>query len=177
MASQPLLPVSIVVCTRNRAESLGRTLAALARLEVAPLPAVELLVVDNGSTDGTAEVVRAAQVSFPYPLRLVPCPEKGLSRARNAGVLAARHDLVLFTDDDCLPEPDWALRLAEAYGGDALQGDWRARHRSAGQMGRLRGEAAGGAFARLDQSARDGDRGRRTCLPIWSAPTSRPGVL
>lgn len=116
-----LLPVSIVVCTRNRAESLGRTLAALAGLEVGPLPAVELVVVDNGSTDGTAEVVRQAAATFPYPLRLVSCPEKGLSRARNAGVAAARHDLILFTDDDCLPKPDWAVRLAAAYGDNPLQ--------------------------------------------------------
>ncbi len=116
-----LLPVSILVCTRNRAESLGRTLAALARLEVSSLPAVELVIVDNGSTDGTAELVRAAAGSFPYPMRLVSCAEKGLSRARNAGVAAARHELILFTDDDCLPEPDWAVRLAEAYGGDPLQ--------------------------------------------------------
>ena len=121
MSNTSLLPVSIIVCTRNRAESLGRTLAALARLDVSSLPAVELVIVDNGSTDGTAELVRAAAGSFPYPMRLVSCPEKGLSRARNAGVAAARHALILFSDDDCLPEPDWAVRLAEAYGGDPLQ--------------------------------------------------------
>ncbi len=121
MSNTSLLPVSIIVCTRNRAESLGRTLAALARLDVSSLPAVELVIVDNGSTDGTAELVRAAAGSFPYPMRLVSFPEKGLSRARNAGVAEARHALILFTDDDCLPEPDWAVRLAEAYGGDQLQ--------------------------------------------------------
>ena len=121
MSNTSLLPVSIIVCTRNRAESLGRTLAALARLDVSALPAVELVIVDNGSTDGTAELVRTAAGSFPYPVRLVSCPEKGLSRARNAGVAEARHALILFTDDDCLPEPDWAVRLAEAYGGDPLQ--------------------------------------------------------
>ena len=121
MSTTSLLPVSIIVCTRNRAESLGRTLAALARLDVSALPSVELVVVDNGSSDGTADVVEAARASFPYPVRLISCPEKGLSRARNAGVAEARHELILFTDDDCLPEPDWAVRLAEAYGGDPVQ--------------------------------------------------------
>lgn len=161
-----LLPVSIVVCTRNRAESLRRTLTALAGLNVARLPAVELVVVDNGSTDGTAEVVQAAAGSFPYPVRLVSCPEKGLSRARNAAVAAARHELIRFTDDDCLPESDWAVRLAEAFGGDPLQ-----------VIGGRVVDVAEGTTPGLtpvpaDPKGRNGSISRNGPTCSWSEPTS-----
>jgi len=92
--------VSIVVCTRNRASSLRQTLAALERTErSADLP-VEVIVVDNASTDATREVVRT-------PLRYVGAPEPGVARARNAGLSAARGDVILFLDDDTRPPPRW----------------------------------------------------------------------
>ncbi|MBD8078945.1 glycosyltransferase [Cellulosimicrobium arenosum] len=105
--------VSVVVCTRNRAARLGRTLAsvrlALDLAEEAGL-ATELVVVDNGSDDGTAEVVStlAAQDAR---LRYVHEPVAGIGRARNAGARAATGAIVAYTDDDVVVPPHWLLAV------------------------------------------------------------------
>jgi glycosyltransferase involved in cell wall biosynthesis len=100
--------LTVVVCTRNRAHLLG---ACLSALDAVREPGVELqvLVVDNGSTDGTAGVLGAAS-----GVDVVQEPEPGLSRARNAGLRAARAPIVAFIDDDARPLPGWASALAEA---------------------------------------------------------------
>lgn len=69
-------------------------------------------MVDNGSTDGTAQVVAQFLESSPVPGRCVPQPTPGLSRARNTGTAAAAGDVVLFTDDDVLVPTHWAEALA-----------------------------------------------------------------
>ncbi len=101
--------VSLILCTRNRLASLEQTLASVARLVVPESLRAELLVVDNGSTDGTAERVVATRLEN-MPVRLVQAPEPGLARARNAGLRAARGEVLLFTDDD--------VRLPESWIGD-----------------------------------------------------------
>jgi len=103
--------VSVVICTRNRAESLAQVFPSLARQAVPDGVTAEAVVVDNGSTDATAEVVRR-QEAFGAPVRLVRAPEPGLSRARNAGMAAARGRVILFTDDDVRLPPDWLGRMA-----------------------------------------------------------------
>ncbi len=113
--------VSILICTRNRADSLARTLAAMRRL---PLPAgwaVELLVADNGSTDATPEVVAAAAEDAPFPIRRVAAPRPGLAAARNQALAAAGGSLILFTDDDCLPEPDWLVQAVALLAAEPMQ--------------------------------------------------------
>lgn len=103
----PMHRIAIIICTRDRAESLRATLASLAVCRVPPDVTAEALVVDNGSTDGTAEVVRAAQ-SLPLPIRFVFEPQPGQVHARNAGLRAAGSaEAILFTDDDVRPPPDW----------------------------------------------------------------------
>lgn len=98
------MTISLIICTRNRAGPLGRCLAAAAG--IVHTGDWELVVVDNGSTDATGAVVAdfAATVGFPVVPVVQPVP--GLSNARNAGVAAARGDLILFTDDDCYVEAD-----------------------------------------------------------------------
>jgi glycosyltransferase involved in cell wall biosynthesis len=104
------IPVSILVCTRNRAERLGRTLNAMGRLEVPEGLEPELVVVDNGSTDGTAAVVEALRLPN-MPARLVHEPRKGVAFARNAALAAARGEVLLFTDDDMLLPQNWITGL------------------------------------------------------------------
>lgn len=91
--------LSLVVCTRNRAVKLSRALEALTTLEADF--AWELVLVDNGSSDRTAEVLEAFRRRWPLPVQVVSAPVEGLSRARNAGWRAAVGDVVCFTDDDC----------------------------------------------------------------------------
>lgn len=118
------MDASIVVCTYNRAESLKDTLAALARLEAPPTRPWEVIVVDNNSRDHTRQVVEAMQQTWTR-LRYVFEPAQGLSHARNRGIAEAAGAVILFTDDDVLPEPDWlvtTLAGLDKYGADACGG-------------------------------------------------------
>ncbi len=98
--------VAIIICTRDRADSLRETLVSIGRCAVPPDIAAELLVVDNGSTDHTAAVVAAAGLRN-LPVRRVLEATPGLSRARNAGLRATTADVVLFTDDDVRVPEHW----------------------------------------------------------------------
>jgi hypothetical protein len=101
--------VTIVVPTRDRPEALRRCLAALVAQTCDEL---ETVVVDDGSADEAAVARAAAEAGA----RLVRLDGRGAAAARNAGVAAARGEVVCFTDDDCEPEPEWAERLAARIG-------------------------------------------------------------
>ncbi len=102
----PIPRVSIILCTANRADDLRQTLAAIAALSPpADLPC-ELLVVDNGSSDGTAEIVRAC-VMDSIALRYLSEPRRGKGYAYNRGMAEAAGEIFLFTDDDLRPPPNW----------------------------------------------------------------------
>ncbi len=102
---------TIVIPTRDRPQSLARTLAALRRQETAR--SWELVVVDDGSTPAlTAGLLEG------LPGRLVRLEGAGPARARNAGIAAAHGRYVLFTDDDTEPAPAWieaAVGFLEAH--------------------------------------------------------------
>jgi glycosyl transferase family 2/glycosyl hydrolase family 2 len=98
--------VSVIVCTHNGERTLGETCDALSRLEY---PAVEVIVVDDGSTDRSAEIARS------YGFRVISTANQGLSSARNTGLEAATGDLVAYIDDDAAPDPHWLLYLTEAF--------------------------------------------------------------
>jgi len=105
------MDVSVIICTRNRAASLDRTLASLEEVIIPAGRSCEILVVDNGSTDQTAKVVREHS-SARIPLRYVSESAPGLSRARNAGLAAAQGEIILFTDDDVAPAKDWLEKMS-----------------------------------------------------------------
>jgi glycosyltransferase involved in cell wall biosynthesis len=98
---QPKL--SVILPTFNRAASLPQALGALLRQSADPT-SYEVVVVDNNSTDGTANVVAQHDRRR---VRLVAESRQGLSYARNAGLQAARAPIVAFTDDDVEVAPDW----------------------------------------------------------------------
>jgi glycosyltransferase involved in cell wall biosynthesis len=106
------LDASVIVCTYNRADSLAQTLACLERQQVQPGVRWEVLVVDNNSKDRTRDVVAARQKEWPA-LRYGFEQQQGLSHARNHGIAAARGDVLLFTDDDVCPEPDWVQKILD----------------------------------------------------------------
>jgi glycosyltransferase involved in cell wall biosynthesis len=105
------LKLSVVLPTFNRADSLRVALAALLRQDT-DSAAYEIVVVDNNSSDHTPEVLSA--VSDPR-VRRVREVRQGLSFARNAGLAAARADLLAFTDDDVEADPQWVSRVIAAF--------------------------------------------------------------
>jgi glycosyltransferase involved in cell wall biosynthesis len=98
---------AVIICTRDRPEMLADALdATLPTLR----PGDELLVVDSASaTDDTRQTAERRGV------RVVRAPRKGLSRARNLGVAETAAEVVVFTDDDCRPQPQWLEHLAAGF--------------------------------------------------------------
>jgi GT2 family glycosyltransferase len=109
--AQPDWPrISVVVCSHNGSATLPDTLDGLGRLDY---PDHEVIVVDDGSTDATAEIARR------HGAQLVSTPHEGLAKARNAGIGAARGAIVAFLDDDAHPDPHWLTYLVLTLrGGD-----------------------------------------------------------
>ena len=110
MDSMPF--VSVVVPARDEGRCLGKCIRALLSLDYPP-DGYEVIVVNNGSRDGTGAVIDG------YPVRRVDEPTRGGSRARNAGVRAARGEIIAFTDADCIPETGWLRELL--VGSDACE--------------------------------------------------------
>jgi glycosyltransferase involved in cell wall biosynthesis len=102
---------SIVIATYGRAADLRLTLESLAALQ--PDGPWEVIVVDNNSPDGTRGVVEEAAGTFPVELRYLFERQQGRSPALNAGIRAARADIIVTTDDDVRVPADWLNRAAE----------------------------------------------------------------
>ncbi|MDX3640004.1 glycosyltransferase family 2 protein [Streptomyces sp. MB09-02B] len=107
--------VSVVVPTRDQASRLSVTLRAFASQDV-PRDDWEIVVVDDGSRDGTADVLAAAG---DLPLRAVRTPPRGRAAARNHGVREASGELIVFCDGDRAPVPGYVRAHAEAHTGSA----------------------------------------------------------
>ena len=118
----PPVTCTVLICTHNRCGVLPRALEAVGKLEAPLRGAAELIVVDNASTDDTAEVVRRFAAKASLKVRYVHEPRKGHSVALNAGVAAARGDVIAFTDDDACPRPDWLRQIQTAL--STHEADW-----------------------------------------------------
>jgi len=110
--------ISIILCTRNRAEKLSRTLSALGSLNLPLGWDAEFIVVDNGSTDATHEICESARQNLGQDLQRVFLATPGLGRARNAGIKMAKGSIFAFTDDDVLPEKNWLEIIIQEFRSD-----------------------------------------------------------
>lgn len=112
---------SIVVPTYQRRDVVFEAVRALCRLEYDGK--LEIIVVVDGSTDGTSEAL--ATIKSPYEVTVVEQPNRGSSDARNRGAALARHMIILFLDDDMIVQPDLLREHAQLYrnGADAVIGD------------------------------------------------------
>lgn len=100
--------VSVVVPARNETSRLPACLEAVWTQKRSPFE-LEVIVVDNGSTDATAQIARSLGASVVVEAR------EGRSNARNAGMAAARGRIVVFLDADCIPQPGWLEKIMDAF--------------------------------------------------------------
>jgi cellulose synthase/poly-beta-1,6-N-acetylglucosamine synthase-like glycosyltransferase len=99
---------SIIIPTFNGSSRIGNCLDSLVKQTVGRN--IEILVVDDGSTDNTANVIRGHS-----SVRLIVQANAGPASARNRGALEAQGEILLFTDDDCVPMPDWLEAMLSPF--------------------------------------------------------------
>lgn len=114
------MKLSVLICTRNRAKSLASTLERFFAQRFAADYDFELVIVDNASTDETRQVAERFLQHPDFASRMFYLPEKkaGLSRARNAGLKAARGEIIVFTDDDVLVTENWLDEIHREFAAD-----------------------------------------------------------
>lgn len=98
--------ISVVVCAYNARSTIRECLEALTRVDY---PDFEVIVVNDGSTDGTGEI------AADFPFKLITTENRGLSNARNTGLEAATGDIVAYLDSDAFPDSQWLKYLAWAF--------------------------------------------------------------
>ena len=113
------MKLSVVVCTKDRADSLDRCIASIdASLKnAAPLDA-EIVIINNASTDNTEEVVKAWNEKSDFEVRHVYEAKKGIGPARNCGMRSATGDVIIWTDDDCVLDIDHISQAVAYYKND-----------------------------------------------------------
>ncbi len=113
--------ISVIIPAYNAAQTLPACLAALQGQTQLP---GEIIVVDDGSQDQTAQVARA------YGAQLLEQPHQGPAAARNLGIRQARGDIILLTDADCEPEPTWVAEMTRPFADPrvvGVKGSYRTR--------------------------------------------------
>jgi len=108
--------VSVVVCTWNRSAALEATLRSLSQQQGVAGDQVELIVVDNNSSDGTRALVEGMRPSWPLgELRYLFEPRQGKQFALNRGIADSHHAVLAFTDDDILFPSDWLRNVQTLF--------------------------------------------------------------
>ena len=97
------MKASVIVPAHNAAQTIEECIEALLKQSV-PREKYEVIIVDDGSTDGTATLARS------YGVRVLTQPHRGPAAARNAGAGQATGEVLLFTDADCAPTRTWEAR-------------------------------------------------------------------
>jgi len=112
------MKLSVIVASRNRSASLRVLLENLENQDSAADLTYEVIVVDNGSQDETRETGKSFVSHSPDKFRYVFAKIPGKSRALNSGIRVAKGDVLVFTDDDCIPEVGWLRAIACEFTSD-----------------------------------------------------------
>lgn len=107
--------ISVTISSYNRAAMLEGALASIAGSVVDDAAAVEVVVIDNNSTDATPDVVGRLRRDYPFKLRYAREVRQGLSHGRNRGVREARGRYIVFMDDDEEIDPNYLARVAPIF--------------------------------------------------------------
>jgi glycosyltransferase involved in cell wall biosynthesis len=115
-----MIEISVIIPTYNRKAALRACLEALGR-QTLPATTFEVIVVVDGATDGTTDMLR--RLSTPYRLHVIAQPNSGVGQARNQGIAAASGAYCLFVDDDIIADPPLLERhLAAQQAGGGIVG-------------------------------------------------------
>lgn len=104
-------PISVVICTRDRPETIARAVRSVASQ---PYDNFDVLVVDQSHSNETQQIVQALVPDYPR-VRYLHLSEAGLSRAYNTGMRHSRGEILAFTDDDCVAPATWLATIAQAF--------------------------------------------------------------
>jgi glycosyltransferase involved in cell wall biosynthesis len=110
MHTEHKLTTSVVVVTKDRPHLIGELFEALTAQTLAP---DEVVVVDNNSRSSYEDVFDAYRTRL--PLRIFVEMTPGIPAARNRGMQESRNEIILFTDDDCVPQPRWLEKMVEPF--------------------------------------------------------------
>ncbi len=100
--------ISVLLPTYNRKQILEKTLKAYFKQNY-PLEKIEIVIVDDGSTDGTENLVNGIKTNAPFPLRYFKQENKGVTSARNLGIENSKNQIILLSDDDVIPADNFIL--------------------------------------------------------------------
>ena len=98
--------ISVIVCTYNGSATIKKCLEGISKIDY---PNYEVIVVNDGSTDHTADIVKT------FDVKLISTKNQGLSSARNTGMYNASGEIIAYIDDDAWPDPHWLQYIAYAY--------------------------------------------------------------
>lgn len=118
--------ISVIIPTYNAEKTIGQCLHALKQQNY-PSASYEVILVDDGSKDATGEIART------YDIKYLRQENSGPATARNKGAIVAKGEIILFTDSDCVPEPDWIREMAAPFNDKsvmAVKGAYRNRQKS-----------------------------------------------
>ena len=115
MAEKKTIRYSIIIPAYNAGRTLPDTLTALKQQTISP-DEYEVIVVDDGSTDDTADVARC------FGANCISQPNRGPAAARNHGVRVAKGEIILFTDADCSPDQDWLRQMVLPFQNEKTMG-------------------------------------------------------
>jgi glycosyltransferase involved in cell wall biosynthesis len=118
--SNTAFDLSVLICTRNRAAQLAQTLERISAIQ--SRLKWELIVVDNGSTDGTGAVIAEYAAVSSHPVQTIIQQGRGVSIAKNAGWRLSKSPIVVCIDDDCYPAEDYLDRIFERFSNDPKLG-------------------------------------------------------